>query len=165
MTDLASTSTGTTATTDSGADRLDTTILVLNGPNLNLLGKRQPEIYGSETLADVEACCRAEAGSSGLGLAFHQSNAEHALIDWIHAYRVGSAGIVINAGAYTHTSIAILDALNTCEVPIVECHISNVHRREAFRHHSYLSDIAAGVICGLGIGGYAAAMTFAIINL
>ncbi|MCJ2084262.1 type II 3-dehydroquinate dehydratase [Methylobacterium sp. J-090] len=137
---------------------MDTTILVLNGPNLNLLGKRQPEIYGSETLADVEARCRAEAARFGLGLAFHQSNAEHALIDLIQAYRVGSAGIVLNAGAYTHTSIAILDALNTCEVPIVECHISNVHRREAFRHHSYVSLAATAVMAGFGTHGYVLAV-------
>lgn len=148
----------TTAARNAEADGLDTTILVLNGPNLNLLGRRQPEIYGSETLADVEARCRAEAGSFGLGLAFHQSNAEHALIDWIHAYRVGSAGIVINAGAYTHTSIASLDALNTCEVPIVECHISNVHRREAFRHHSYVSLAATAVMAGFGTHGYVLAV-------
>ena len=114
---------------------MNDTILILNGPNLNLLGKRQPEIYGHETLGDVEALCRAEAEAFGLTVAFHQSNAEHQIIDWIHQYRVGSAGIVINPGAFTHTSIAILDALATCEVPIVECHISIVHKREAFRHH------------------------------
>ena len=140
------------------ADSKSRTILVLNGPNLNLLGQRQPEIYGAETLADVEVRCRAEAESHGLALAFHQSNAEHALIDWIHAYRVGSAGIVLNAGAYTHTSIAILDALNTCEVPVVECHISNVHRREAFRHHSYVSLAATAVMAGFGTHGYVLAV-------
>lgn len=134
------------------------TILVLNGPNLNLLGKRQPEIYGRETLADVEALCRETAAGFGLGIDFRQSNAEHVLIDAIHAFRVGSAGIVINAGAYTHTSVAILDALNTCEVPVIECHISNVHRREAFRHHSYISLAATAVLAGFGTHGYALAI-------
>ncbi|MCJ2034526.1 type II 3-dehydroquinate dehydratase [Methylobacterium sp. J-068] len=130
------------------------TILILNGPNLNLLGQREPHIYGHETLADVEARCRTLAATFGLAIDFHQSNAEHQLIDWIHAYRVGSAGIVINPGAYTHTSIAILDALNACEVPIIECHISNVHRREAFRHHSYVSLAATAVMAGFGTQGY-----------
>ncbi len=137
---------------------MNDTILILNGPNLNLLGKRQPEIYGHETLTDVEARCRAEAEGFGLDVAFHQSNAEHQIIDWIHAYRVGSAGIVINPGAFTHTSIAILDALNACEVPIVECHISNVHKREAFRHHSYVSLAATAVMAGFGTHGYVLAV-------
>ena len=137
---------------------MNDTILILNGPNLNLLGKRQPEIYGHETLADVETLCRAEAAEFELAIAFHQSNAEHQIIDWIHAYRVGSAGIVINAGAFTHTSVAILDALSTCEVPIVECHISNVHKREAFRHHSYVSLAATAVMAGFGTHGYALAI-------
>ena len=130
------------------------TILILNGPNLNLLGLRAPHIYGHETLVDVEARCRSLAVTFGLDVAFHQSNAEHQLIDWIHAYRVGSAGIVINPGAFTHTSIALLDALNACEVPIIECHISNVHRREAFRHHSYVSLAATAVMAGFGTHGY-----------
>ncbi|MCJ2046002.1 type II 3-dehydroquinate dehydratase [Methylobacterium sp. J-078] len=133
---------------------MNDTILILNGPNLNLLGQREPHIYGHETLADVESRCRTLAAGFGLALAFHQSNAEHQLIDWIQAYRVGSAGIVINAGAYTHTSIAILDALNACEVPVIECHISNVHRREAFRHHSYVSLAATAVMAGFGTHGY-----------
>ncbi|AYO83853.1 type II 3-dehydroquinate dehydratase [Methylobacterium brachiatum] len=137
---------------------MNDTILVLNGPNLNLLGKRQPEIYGRETLADVEALCRETAAGFGLDVDFRQSNAEHALIDAIHDFRVGSAGIVINAGAYTHTSVAILDALNTCEVPVIECHISNVHRREAFRHHSYISLAATAVLAGFGTHGYALAI-------
>jgi 3-dehydroquinate dehydratase-2 len=134
------------------------TVLVLNGPNLNLLGLRQPEIYGHETLADVEALCRETAGVFGLRVDIRQSNAEHVLIEAIHQYRVGSAGIVINAGAYTHTSVAILDALNTCEVPVIECHISNVHRREAFRHHSYISLAATAVLAGFGTQGYALAI-------
>ncbi|MWV21584.1 type II 3-dehydroquinate dehydratase [Methylobacterium sp. 2A] len=137
---------------------MNDTILVLNGPNLNLLGKRQPEIYGRETLADVEALCRETAAGFGLAVDCRQSNAEHVLIEAIHAFRVGSAGIVINAGAYTHTSVAILDALNTCEVPVIECHISNVHRREAFRHHSYVSLAATAVLAGFGTHGYALAI-------
>lgn len=137
---------------------MNDTILVLNGPNLNLLGKRQPEIYGRETLADVEALCRETAAGFGLAVECRQSNAEHVLIDAIQEFRVGSAGIVINAGAYTHTSVAILDALNTCEVPVIECHISNVHRREAFRHHSYISLAATAVLAGFGTHGYALAI-------
>jgi 3-dehydroquinate dehydratase II len=134
------------------------TVLVLNGPNLNLLGQRQPEIYGRETLADVEALCRGAAAEFGLSVDCRQSNAEHVLIEAIHAFRVGSAGIVVNAGAYTHTSVAILDALNACEVPVIECHISNVHRREAFRHHSYVSLAATAVLAGFGTHGYALAI-------
>lgn len=130
------------------------TIPILNGPNLNLLGLREPQIYGHDTLADVEARCRSLAASFGLEVVFHQSNAEHQLIDWIQAYRIGCAGIVINPGAYSHTSIAILDALKACEVPIVECHISNIHRREAFRHHSYVSFAATAVMAGFGTHGY-----------
>jgi 3-dehydroquinate dehydratase II len=127
---------------------------VLNGPNLNLLGRRQPEIYGSETLPDVEAACRAAADTAGLGLRFRQSNAEHQLIDWIHEARESAAAIVINAGAFTHTSVAILDALNAFEGPVLEVHVSNVYRREAFRHHSYVSLRAEGVIAGCGTQGY-----------
>ena len=129
-------------------------IFVLNGPNLNLLGKRQPEIYGRETLADVEAACRALANAKGLALRFHQSNREYELIDWIHEAREAGAAIVINPGAFTHTSIAILDALNTFEGPVIEVHISNVHKRESFRHHSYVSLRADGVMAGFGTQGY-----------
>jgi 3-dehydroquinate dehydratase-2 len=129
-------------------------IFVLNGPNLNLLGKRQPAIYGHETLADVEASCRKLASSHGLDLRFHQSNREYELIDWIHEARDVAAGIAINPGAFTHTSIAILDALNTFEGPVLEIHISNVHKREHFRHHSYVSLRADGVIAGFGVQGY-----------
>ena len=129
-------------------------IYLLNGPNLNLLGKREPHIYGHETLADVEKDCDILAQSLGLTLRFLQSNAEHQLIDWIHDARENAAGIIINAGAYTHTSIAILDALNACPCPIIEVHISNIHRRESFRHHSYISLAAAGVIVGCGTQGY-----------
>ena len=134
------------------------TVYVLNGPNLNLLGRRQPAIYGHETLADVEVECRRVAGECGLEIEFRQSNAEHQLIDWIHEARERAAGIVINPAAYTHTSVAILDALSACEFPIIEVHISNVHRREAFRHHSYVSLAATGVIAGFGTQGYTLAL-------
>jgi 3-dehydroquinate dehydratase-2 len=127
-------------------------ILVMNGPNLNLLGKRQPEIYGRETLADVEANCRTVAG--GHQVEMFQSNHEGALVDRIHQARQDAAGIVLNAGAYTHTSVALLDALNTFEGPVIEVHISNVHKRESFRHHSYISLRADGIIVGCGIQGY-----------
>ena len=129
-------------------------VYVLNGPNLNLLGKRQPQIYGHETLADVERDCAALAGELGLSLRFLQSNAEHQIIDWIHEAREDAAGIVINPGAFTHTSVAILDALNAFEPPVIEVHISNVHKRESFRHHSYVSLRADGVIVGCGTQGY-----------
>lgn len=133
-------------------------IYILNGPNLNLLGKRQPHIYGYETMADVEAQCRAEASKHSLDLRFHQSNREYELIDWIHESREIAAGIVINPAAFTHTSVAILDALNTVEFPIIEVHISNVHKREAFRHHSFVSGVASGVIAGFGTQGYTLAV-------
>jgi 3-dehydroquinate dehydratase-2 len=133
-------------------------VYVLNGPNLNLLGKRQPAIYGHETLADVEADCRRLAKDLNLDLRFHQSNREYELIDWIHESREIAGGIVINPAAFTHTSVAILDALNTCEFPIIEIHISNVHKREEFRHHSFVSAIASGVIAGFGTQGYQLAL-------
>jgi 3-dehydroquinate dehydratase-2 len=129
-------------------------VYVLNGPNLNLLGKRQPEIYGAETLADVERQCLALAGELKLKLRFHQSNREYELIDWIHEARETAAGLVINPAAFTHTSVAILDALATFEGPVIEVHISNVHRREEFRHHSFVSSRAEGVIAGCGTQGY-----------
>lgn len=133
-------------------------VYILNGPNLNLLGKRQPEIYGRETLADVEAACRETAAAFRLEIRFHQSNAEHQIIDWIHEARENAAGIVINPAAFTHTSVAILDALNTFEGPVFEVHISNVHKREAFRRHSYVSLRADGVIAGFGVDGYTLAL-------
>ena len=133
-------------------------ILILNGPNLNLLGKREPHIYGHETLADVEAQCRALAGELGVTIDFKQSNAEHQLIDWIHEARESVGGIIINPGAFTHTSIAIMDALSACAFPILEVHISNVHRRESFRHHSYVSLVATGVLAGFGTHGYRLAL-------
>ncbi|MDQ1184153.1 type II 3-dehydroquinate dehydratase [Agrobacterium larrymoorei] len=131
---------------------------VLNGPNLNLLGQRQPEIYGRETLSDVEGACRDIAAASGHEIFFAQSNREYELIDWIHEARGNAAGIVINPGAFSHTSIAILDALNAYEAPVIEVHISNIHKREVFRHHSYVSTRADGVIAGLGIEGYSVAL-------
>ncbi|MFS4437624.1 type II 3-dehydroquinate dehydratase [Paracoccaceae bacterium GXU_MW_L88] len=132
-------------------------ITVLNGPNLNLLGQRQPEIYGRETLADVEALCR-EGLPAGYDLVFEQSNHEGALVEMIHRARETSAAIIINPAAYSHTSVAIFDALNAFEGIVIEVHISNIHKRESFRHHSYVSARADGVICGLGIEGYALAM-------
>lgn len=135
-------------------------IYVLNGPNLNLLGKRQPEIYGHETLADVQARMEAKAATLGLEIAFFQSNHEGELVDIIHQAREQAAGIVINPAAYSHTSVAILDALNTFEGPVVEVHISNIHKREAFRHHSYVSSRAEGVIAGLGTLGYVLALDY-----
>ncbi len=131
---------------------------VLNGPNLNLLGVRQPEVYGAATLADVEAACRALAGELGLGVRFAQSNHEGVLVDLIQAARGAAAGIVINPGAYSHTSIAILDALTAFDGPVLEVHVSNIHRREAFRHHSFVSLRADGVIAGFGVEGYALAL-------
>jgi 3-dehydroquinate dehydratase-2 len=129
-------------------------VYVLNGPNLNLLGTREPEVYGRETLADVEARCAAVAAELGFELRFRQSNAEAALIDWIHEARAGAAGIVINPAAYTHTSVAIRDALAACDCPVIEVHLSNVHAREPFRRRSYVSGVAAAVIAGCGPQGY-----------
>jgi 3-dehydroquinate dehydratase-2 len=137
-------------------------ILVLNGPNLNLLGSREPGIYGSETLADVDERLRTQASKLGCGIDFCQSNAEHVLIDRIHAaFQDGTDFILINPGAYTHTSVALRDAFLATRIPFIEVHISNVHAREPFRRHSYLSDIAKGVICGLGAQGYELALTAA----
>ena len=134
------------------------TVYVLNGPNLNLLGTRQPEVYGSATLADIEAECRQAASAHGLDIVFRQSNAEHEIIGWIHEAREQACGIVINPAAYSHTSVAILDALTACECPVIEVHISNIHRREPFRDHSYVSAAATAVIAGLGTAGYAIAV-------
>lgn len=137
---------------------MNTPITILNGPNLNLLGLRQPEVYGTATLADIETECKALAQALGLDLKFHQSNAEHQLIDWIHEARSNSAGIIINPGAYSHTSIAILDALNTYEGQVIEVHISQIHKRESFRHHSFVSHRADGIIVGCGTEGYLLAL-------
>ena len=133
-------------------------VFVLNGPNLNMLGQRQPKVYGRATLADVEKQCRARAEHLGLAVDFRQTNHEGELVGWIQEARKAAAGIVINAGAYTHTSVAILDALLAAEKPVIEVHLSNVFRRETFRHHSYVSPAAAGVIVGCGPLGYALAL-------
>ena len=130
------------------------TVLLLNGPNLNLLGQRQPEVYGRDTLADVEALARGEAGAAGLGFESFQTNHEGAMLERIHAAREGAAAIVINPGAWTHTSVALLDALNAFDGPVIEVHISQVHKREPFRHHSYVSHRADAVIAGCGVEGY-----------
>jgi len=129
-------------------------IFVLNGANLNLLGVREPSIYGAETLADVERRTRTRAQALGLPVEFRQSNREGDLVDWIQEARTTACGIILNAGAYTHTSVAILDALSAAEKPVIELHLSNVFRREPFRHHSYVSQAAHGVICGFGAKGY-----------
>ena len=133
-------------------------MLVLNGPNLNMLGVREPAIYGRETLSDIEAACYARASSLGFALDFRQTNLEGELVSWIHEARGRQAGILINAGAYTHTSVALLDALQIAELPVIEVHLSNIYRREAFRHHSYISPVARGVICGFGSYGYVLAV-------
>ena len=138
-------------------------LLLLNGPNLNLLGTREPQVYGRETLADVEQAAVAQASAAGATLVCFQSNHEGALIDRIHAARTeGVDAIVINPGGLTHTSVALRDALAGVAIPFVEVHISNIHQREEFRHHSYLSAIAIGTICGLGIEGYRFAIDFAL---
>ncbi|MEO6917965.1 MAG: type II 3-dehydroquinate dehydratase [Collimonas sp.] len=141
-------------------------ILLLNGPNLNLLGTREPEVYGSTSLSDVEQAARVQATAVGARLVHFQSNHEGALIDRIHAAKAeGIDAIVINPGGLTHTSVALRDALTGVAIRFVEIHISNIHQREAFRHHSYLSEVAVGVICGLGVDGYRAAVDFAIKKL
>ncbi|SEQ98174.1 type II 3-dehydroquinate dehydratase [Microlunatus flavus] len=133
-------------------------LLLLNGPNLNLLGTREPGIYGSETLADIEALARRTAQAEGLELRAVQSNSEGALVDAVQAAREDCAGVVVNAGAYTHTSVALRDALAAVALPFVEVHVSNVHAREEFRHHSYLAPLASAVIVGAGVQGYAFAV-------
>lgn len=141
-------------------------LLLLNGPNLNLLGIREPEVYGSTTLADIEAAAQAQAASAQAVLASFQSNHEGALIDRIHAARAEQVdAIIINPAGFTHSSVALRDALAGVAIPFIEVHISNIHKREPFRHKSFLSDIAVGVICGLGIEGYGAAIDFALKKL
>ena len=137
------------------------TIYVLNGPNMNLLGKRQPELYGSKTLSDVEKSCSVIAHEKAFKIDLRQSNNEADLIDWIHEARKDGAGIIINPAAYSHTSVAIMDALMTFEGPVIEVHVSNIHKREKFRHQSYVSLRADGVIAGLGVRGY----EFAVIKI
>jgi 3-dehydroquinate dehydratase-2 len=140
-------------------------ILVLNGPNLNLLGTREPEHYGADTLSSIEQHLGSFAANAGVELACFQSNAEHDLVERIHAARGNTDFIIINPAAFTHTSVALRDALSAVEIPFIEMHLSNIHAREAFRHHSYLSDIAVGVICGLGAQGYELALQAAIKQL
>jgi len=133
-------------------------VLVLNGPNLNLLGSREPEIYGYETLEDIAALCARVAAPVGLTVDFRQSNSEAELVNWVQEARTGHAGIILNAGAFTHTSVALLDALTASNLPVIEVHLSNIFRREEFRRHSYISLAARGVICGLGSQGYELAL-------
>ncbi|TVR84623.1 MAG: type II 3-dehydroquinate dehydratase [Rhodospirillales bacterium] len=134
------------------------TVMIINGPNLNLLGCRETDIYGRETLADIEAACVARAADLGLAIDFRQSNVEGEIVTWIQGARDEAAALILNAGAYTHTSIAILDALRSLDVPVYEVHLSNVFRREPFRHKSYVSMAATGVICGFGGLGYQLAL-------
>jgi 3-dehydroquinate dehydratase II len=134
------------------------TVFVLNGPNLNLLGVREPAIYGRGTLADIEARCRSRGATLGLEIDFRQTNHEGQLVDWIQEAGLSAIGIVLNAGALTHTSVALLDALSATDLPVIEVHLSNIFRRERFRHHSYISLAATGVICGLGARGYELAL-------
>lgn len=140
-------------------------VYVLNGPNLNLLGTREPEIYGRTTLADIEKMTRARARALGLGIEFRQSNHEGELVTWVQEAASRASAIVINAGAYTHTSIALLDALAACGLPVVEVHLSNLFKRESFRHHSYISPVACGMICGFGATGYELAIEAALASL
>lgn len=140
-------------------------LLVLNGPNLNLLGTRQPDVYGRVTLSDIEQMCRTHADARGVALSFEQSNHEGALVDAIHAARGTHDAIVMNAGAYTHTSIAIMDAIISVELPVIELHLSNVHAREDFRHTSYMSKACLGIICGFGARGYTLAMDAALSHI
>jgi 3-dehydroquinate dehydratase-2 len=134
------------------------TVFILNGPNLNLLGTREPDVYGARTLKDIEADCRAAATRLGLAVEFRQSNHEGALVDWIQEAGRTAKGLVINPGAYTHTSVALHDAIKGARIPTVEVHLSNIFARETFRHHSYVSPVASGVICGLGPIGYVLAL-------
>lgn len=133
-------------------------LLVLNGPNLNLLGVRQPQVYGTATLEDIEALCRHAGERLGIGIDFRQSNHEGSLVDWVHEARDRHAGIVLNAAAYTHTSIALMDAIASVGLPVAEVHLSNIHAREEFRHLSYISKVALGMICGFGPHGYVLAI-------
>ena len=133
-------------------------VSILNGPNLNLLGVRDPSIYGRDTFGDIEERCTARAAALGLEIDFRQTNHEGQLVDWIQEARESADGIILNAGALTHTSVALFDALSAAELPVIEVHLSNIFRRESFRHHSYVSLAANGVICGLGAQGYELAL-------
>ena len=134
--------------------RMSKPLHIINGPNLNLLGTREPDVYGTTTLADIEAMCVARAKTHGLNVVCAQSNDEGEMVNFVQAARTQAASLIINAGAYSHTSVAILDALQAVEIPIMEVHLSNIFAREEFRHHSYVSAVASGVICGLGAQGY-----------
>lgn len=133
-------------------------VFVINGPNLNMLGLREPDVYGHETLAGLEERCRAKAKALGLDISFLQSNMEGELVSWIQEARTAASGIILNAGAYTHTSVAIHDALRIAQLPLIEVHLSNIYKRESFRHHSYVSAVADGVLCGFGGHGYELAL-------
>jgi 3-dehydroquinate dehydratase-2 len=133
-------------------------VYILNGPNLNLLGTREPEVYGKETLADIEKACRAAAAKHGLEVVFRQTNVEGELVNWLQEARTKAAGVLLNAGAYTHTSVAILDAIRATTMPVIEVHLSNPFAREQFRHHSFVSPAAKGLICGFGAHGYVLAI-------
>lgn len=141
------------------------TLLILNGPNLNLLGTRQPAVYGTTTLADIEALCQKKAQALSISVEFQQSNHEGALVDAIQGAVGAYNGIILNAGAYTHTSVALMDAIGSVEVPVIELHLSNIHAREAFRHHSYIAPVAIGQICGFGATGYPLAIDAMIAHL
>ncbi len=134
------------------------TVFVLNGPNLNLIGQREPEIYGADTLASIEQSLREQAAKAGLEIVFRQTNHEGVLVDWIQEARHDASALILNAGAFTHTSIAILDALRALSAPVVEVHLSNIFKRKSYRHHSYVSPAATGVICGFGAQGYRLAL-------
>ncbi len=140
-------------------------ILILNGPNLNLLGTRQPEVYGTATLKDIEATCADKAAAMGVALSFAQSNHEGVLVDALHDAKGKHNGVILNAGAYTHTSIALRDAISATELPVIELHLSNIHAREEFRHHSHIAAVAIGQICGFGAQGYPLAMDALITHL
>ncbi|MDA0305420.1 MAG: type II 3-dehydroquinate dehydratase [Proteobacteria bacterium] len=135
-----------------------TTVMVLNGPNLNLLGTREPEIYGTDTLESIEAACRKRAQGLGLNIEFRQTNNEGELVDWVQEASRSVQALIVNAGAYTHTSVALLDALLATDIPVVEVHLSNIHQRDEFRQHSYVSKAAEGMICGFGGIGYELAL-------
>lgn len=140
-------------------------LLILNGPNLNLLGTRQPEVYGRVTLSDIEAMCQAHAKARNTALAFEQSNHEGALVEALHQAKATHDAVILNAGAYTHTSVAIMDAISSIELPVIELHLSNVHAREEFRHKSFIAPVALGVICGFGARGYTLAIDAALSHL